>query len=110
MPRATADRLIRSRGRRTTVTLPDGDDVIIRGLTRAEIVGLNDCETLSEKEATILAAGLVDPPLTVEQARAWQAEEGSFEPIEAITEAISVASGMEGGAGKAAAKRPARRR
>ena len=64
-----------------TVELPDpygeppgsGGTVTVRGLSRAEVVKLQRSATPDDLENLTLAAGMVDPTLTVEEAGAWRA-------------------------------------
>ncbi len=76
-----------------TVPLPGGD-VIVRGLSRAEVVRLQSCTTTDALENETLAAGMVEPSLTVEEAAAWRAVPGNNADVRAVSDAILSLSGL----------------
>lgn len=92
------------------VDLGDGDQVKVRGLTRAEAHEMKEIETNPEREVRTLVLGLVEPELTEDDVRAWLAGD-TFGAIQPVLERIMSLSGMLEGQGKAATKSvPARRR
>jgi hypothetical protein len=80
--------------------IPGVGTVVIRGLSRAEILGLQALDggtAVSDRRMVSLA--LVDPPLTEDEVRVWQ-ENSTADEIEALTVAIAELSGMGVGAAK----------
>jgi len=86
-----------------TITVRPGVSVTVRGLTRVQMLAVNDYETVTDKEAWMLHCALVDPALTFEEAQAWErtAPAGEIEPVTLIIQRLS---GMDEGAGKRAYK------
>lgn len=63
----------------TTPRLPTEDvpidgvgTVTVRGLSREEMLGIEPGQGLLPTERRMLAAAMVDPPMTLEQVEAWQ--------------------------------------
>lgn len=83
------------------ITLPRGGVIRIRGLTRFEVSGIRgDGESkLVEAEALMLHHGMVEPCLSVEQARAWQQSSRHGE-TDYVTDRISDLSGLKYGQNK----------
>jgi hypothetical protein len=80
--------------------IPGVGSVRIRGLSRAEILGLQALDggtAVSDRRMVSLA--LVDPPLTEDEVRIWQ-ENSTADEIEQLTVAIAELSGMGVGAAK----------
>ena len=74
--------------------------VRIRGLSRAELLGLQSLEggaLISDRRMVSLA--VVDPKLTEDEVKTWQENSAPGE-IEALTVAIAELSGLGVGAGK----------
>lgn len=96
-------------GKTEVVTLPDGDEVEVRGITRGEAaeIGKIDHETVEnpdkEAEMMALAFGLVNPALSLEDVREWYAGEQSG-AIQMISDKIRELSGQAQGQGKEATK------
>ena len=83
-----------------TATLPDGSTVGIRALTRDEVMQAQDeSGTLAERDTIMIAAGMTDPKLTVEEVAAWAASADAGDLV-AVSDAIAVLSGLKKGAGK----------
>lgn len=72
----------------------------IRGLSRQEILDLQKLEGgIAERERRMISLGVVDPPLTEADVKAWQSSSLAPE-IEELTLAISNLSGLAQGAQK----------
>lgn len=82
---------------RVTVEVPGGE-VTVRGLSRAEVVKLNDAGP-GTAERTALRLGLVDPVLTDAEVGEWLAAwpAGDIQPV---VEKIMELSGLNPGAAK----------
>lgn len=84
------------------VEIPGKGTVRVRGLTRAEVLkatgGGGDIAVI---ERRLLAAGMVSPTLTENDARRWQERSLAYE-LQPVTEAIERLSGMDKGAAKEA--------
>lgn len=85
--------------------VPIGDlgNVIVRGLSRAEVLDVSEVAGTPEFEPTLLSLGLVDPELTVEEANEWRKAAESSE-IKSVCDRISELSGLKEGSAKAAYK------
>lgn len=84
--------------------LSSGKVVRVRGLTRAEHLWIaKGTEDAVEIEARLISKGLVQPPMTLEQAKKWQAKAGSRTVAE-LTERIRDLSGFGAGAQKSAVR------
>lgn len=85
------------------VEIPGVGSVHVRGLTRAEVMGLNEYRAGDPDifNAKFLAAGMADPQLTEDEVRDWMAA-CPFGEVEAITAAILELSGLAEGADKRA--------
>lgn len=79
------------------VELPSGRVVRVRAITVAEVRAAKD------GRAGILAAGMVEPALTYEQASAWHDRAPAGDPVAALNR-IQELSGMTPGAAKATYK------
>ena len=92
-----------------TATLPDGSTVAIRALTRDEVLEVqNGDRPLAERDNYIIAAGMTDPKLSVEDVAAWAAEADAGDLV-AVSDAIAELSGLKPGARKEATKSVPRR-
>lgn len=79
--------------------------VIVRGLSRLEVLRLNKAKNLgeidvAEFEAGMVSLGMVTPKLTPEEVAQWQAHDKAGGPLEDITRAISELSKLQEGADK----------
>lgn len=97
------EQLLKSRVKEDTVTLPGIGDVRVRGMNREEALEIRDAEGTAQIERLMLARGMVDPPLTEEEALEWQRNSDAIE-IDAVTTKIAELSGMTSGAAKAAVR------
>lgn len=95
--------LLTSRLPHDTVPIPGLGDVRVRGLSRDEALDVSQVAGTPEFEPTLLAAGMVDPELTVEEAQEWRRAAGSDE-ISAVCDRIAELSGLKGDSAKAAYK------
>ncbi|HEV8568984.1 MAG TPA: hypothetical protein VGQ92_18200 [Actinoplanes sp.] len=80
------------------VEIPGVGTVRVRGLSRGEVLrgqGLKGVDL----EAYMLAAGMVDPPMTRDEVKQWQAASPAGE-LEPVTDVISRLSGLDEGAAK----------
>lgn len=101
---------------------PDGQDetrevpthagpVIVRGLTRAEVLRINakfDPGT-PEWEQHAVAAALVTPSMTPGEVETWQSVDKAGGALGPVTDAISELSGMSEGASKSGVPRARRK-
>jgi hypothetical protein len=93
-----------------TITLPSGGEVVVRGLTRNEALGIQSREGMQARDNYVIAAGLVvDPPLTEAEVADWS-DAATAGDLMAISEAISELSGMTPSSAKGATKSVRRRR
>lgn len=104
MAHLTRDQILARKTGRGTVTLPDGSTVAIRALTREEVVRAQD-KPAHERSLYYIAAGMVEPALSLEEVKAW-AESAPAGDLVAVEEGIAELSGLTEGAGKRAYKRP----
>ena len=114
MTRATLDHLKKSNvrtGGQQEVTLPsDGSTVLIRGLTRDEILDAQDRfpGSTAGRDNACISAGLVDPAMTEEDVAQWAASAPAGD-LTHISEEIQTLSGLREGAGKSRVSRPRKR-
>lgn len=88
--------LLASRGFGTeSVPVGEVGEVVVRGLSRAEVLGLQSAGDLdaTEMERKLVSLAMVDPALTEDEVGEWQkvAPAGELEPI---SEAIQRLSGL----------------
>jgi hypothetical protein len=85
--------------------IPGVGTITIRGLSREQMheAGKHADEGVAGMEAIMLAHGLVEPALTVDEVRQWQANSPAGE-IQPIVERINVISGVAGASQKDAYK------
>lgn len=100
------------------VTLPSGaGEVLVRGLTRHEATevsrGVDKIEDDDDRfkllEERGIAAGLLEPKLTVDEVRAWR-ESAVAADVQAVANAITKLSNLDEGAGKGPTTHSRRRR
>lgn len=82
-----------------TATLPDGSTVAVRALTRDEVLASQELATLPERDNFIVANGMTNPKLTIEEVAGWAAEADAGDLV-AVSDAIAELSGLKQGAGK----------
>jgi hypothetical protein len=88
--------LLAARGLGTeSVDVPDVGTVVVRGLSRAEVVALASVGP-DAMEIRTIAAGMVEPSLTYEEVEAWR-KEASSDVIRPISDAILTLSGLAEG-------------
>ncbi|HET6344613.1 MAG TPA: hypothetical protein VFH51_06755, partial [Myxococcota bacterium] len=75
-----------------------------------EAHALRDQESVADRDALMIATGLVDPVMTMEQVREWFAIEGESGNLQRVSVKITELSGMLEGQGKDATKSVPRRR
>ncbi|RQW83555.1 hypothetical protein [Micromonospora globispora] len=93
-----------------TATLPDGSTVAIRALTRDEVLESQEkSSSTAERDNFIVATGMTDPQLSVEDVAAWAASDDAGALV-AVSDAIAELSGLKPAANKEATKSTARRR
>lgn len=84
------------------VTLPNGKVVTVRGLTRDEHLwigkGTDDAAVIEQR---LISKGMVQPIMTVEQVKAWQARAGT-RVLSTVSDKIRDLSGFGEGAAKSA--------
>lgn len=100
---ATADQLTETSGlTEDDHQLSDGTWVRIRALSRAQVLRLQTVgkDKALELERQTVAAGLVEPRMTVEQVAVWQGNDPAGGDIGRLMEAIRDLSGLGPGAAK----------
>ena len=110
MARLTRDHLAgggRARGTEV-VELEDGD-VVVRALIRDEAIAVQELTSMGDRDNLIIALGMVDPTMTVDDVGAWAASAPAGE-ISKVSTRIGQMSGMLEDSGKAAYKSTGRRR
>lgn len=100
-PRLTVNEAIRQRERITRSVEVGEFTVVIRSLTRGEVMAMQGAKGLAGMEARLLSMALLDPKLTEAEAAAW-IENSPAGEIEPVTNAISEISGLGANAGKQA--------
>lgn len=95
----TRDQILARKTGRGKATLPDGGVVEVRALTRDEVLESQDRGSLAERDNYIVATGMTNPKLSVEDVAAW-ASEGDAGDLVAVSDAIAELSGLKKGADK----------
>lgn len=81
-------------------TLSSGKTVRLRGLTRAEHLWIGKgTEDAAEIEARMLSKAMIQPPMSLQQAKSWQAT-GKSNSVAEVTDKIRELSGFGQGAAK----------
>ena len=104
MPNLTRDQILSRKTGKGKATLPDGTTVAVRALTRDEVLASQELSTLPERDTFIVATGMTDPKLSVEDVAAWAAGADAGDLV-AVSEAIAELSGLKQGAGKSGVSR-----
>ncbi|MEV6348572.1 hypothetical protein [Actinoplanes sp. NPDC051851] len=99
MAHLTREQILARKLGRGTVTLPGGETVAIRALTRDEVLTMQEIDDLRERDNFIVATALTDPVLSIEDVAAWGAA-GDAGDLAAITDEVAVLSRLKQGAGK----------
>ena len=84
--------------------------VIVRGLTRAEVLALNGARdagdlTVAEWEQNMVSKGMVTPTMTAAEVAQWQAIDKAGGPLADVTDAIAKLSKLSEGASKSGVSR-----
>lgn len=108
MGNLTRDEILARKVGHGEATLPDGSTVSIRALTRDEALEMQDLATLADKDNWLVAKGMTDPVLTVDDVAAWAAS-GAAGDVAAVSDAIGELSGLKAGAGKSRVPRSGKR-
>lgn len=113
VPLATAEFLTAKRDTGTASAFPEDDVVIdtdqgpvkvrVRGLSRQEVIHVQNTKGVAAVEALTIHLGLLEPSMSIDQAKAWQKVSigGEMEPV---TKRIGELSGMLKDSRKAAMK------
>ena len=84
-------------------TLPDGSTVQVRALSRDEVLESQDLVTTRAKDNFIIATGMTNPRLTVDEVASWAASSDAGDLV-AVSNAIAVISGLAPDSAKRAVK------
>lgn len=95
----TREQILARKTGRGKATLPDGSTVAIRAMTRDEVIEMQQIEDLATKDNFIIATGMTDPKLSMDDVAAW-AGTGDAGDLVAVSDAIAELSGLKKGAGK----------
>lgn len=104
--------LARKLGRDVVQIGPDPDDVVkVRGLNREEAIALAVLDDPVERDRFLIATGLVEPIMTVDDVAEWGKQDGGGpgSALEKVSQRIGELSGMVEGAGKSGVPRARRR-
>jgi len=85
------------------VEIPGVGTIRVRALNRAESVSVSKLTDLGERDAHIIAIGMVDPRMSVSEVKRW-GEAASGGELESVSKRIAQLSGMLPGAAKEAVK------
>lgn len=95
----TREQILARKTGRGNATLPDGSTVGIRAMTRDEVIEMQAIEILADKDNFMIATGMTDPKMSLEDVAAWAAS-GDAGDLIAVSDAIAELSGIKQGAGK----------
>lgn len=95
----TREEILSRKTGKGTATLPDGSQVAVRALTRDEVLESQECDSVAGRENFIVATGMTDPKLSIEDVAAW-ATGGDAGDLVAVSDAIAILSGLKKGADK----------
>lgn len=113
VPLATADFLTTKRNTGTASGFPEDDVIVetdegpvkvhVRGLSRQEVIHVQNTKGVAAVEALTIHLGLLEPSMSIDQVKAWQKASvgGEMEPV---TRRIGELSGMLKDSRKAAMK------
>lgn len=84
--------------------------VIVRGLSRAEVLSLNGKRdagdlTIAEWEQALVSKGMVTPAMTPAEVGQWQEIDKAGGPLQDVTDAITRLSKLDEGASKSGVRR-----
>jgi hypothetical protein len=94
-------RLLKPRVPEGTVELDGLGTIRVRGLSRGEVFMTQQAKGVEAMECKILALGMVDPQMTEDEVRQWQANSPAGE-MEPVADKIRELSGLNRGAEKEA--------
>jgi hypothetical protein len=97
--RLTREQILSRKTGHGTATLPDGSTVAVRALTRDEVLQSQLLDDIGDRDTFIIAMGMIDPKLSVEDVAAWAAA-GEAGDLVAVSDRIGELSGLKQGAGK----------
>lgn len=86
----------------------DGDEVIIRGLTRNEALQLRGMSSVGDMDNLMISMAMVEPTMTPEDVAAW-GDAGAAGTLIQLSLRISELSGIQEGAGKSGVPRTRKR-
>jgi hypothetical protein len=95
----TRDEILARKTGRGVATLPDGSEVAVRALTRDEVLASQECSSVADRENFIVATGMTDPRLSIEDVHAWAGAGGAGDLV-AVSDRIAELSGLKQGADK----------
>lgn len=95
----TREQILARKTGKGTATLPDGSTVAIRALTRDEVLDSQDLESLKDRDNFIVATGMTNPALSIEDVATWAADADAGDLV-AVSDAIAELSGLKQGADK----------
>jgi hypothetical protein len=105
VPNITRAQILARKTGKGTAALPDGSTVAIRALTRDEVLQMQELPSLADRDNFIIANGMTDPALTVDDVAAWAATADAGDLV-AVSDAVAELSGLKQGAGKSGVPGP----
>lgn len=99
----TREQILARKTGKGTATLPDGSTVAVRALTRDEVLESQELHSLAERDNFIVATGMTNPKLSIEDVAAWAAGAAAGDLV-AVSDRIAEISGLKPGADKEAYK------
>lgn len=109
MGNLTRDQILARKLGHEVLDLPDGTgSITVRGLHRNEAMTVAALDDHYERDAYLIASGIVDPVMTVDDVKAWGEADGT-DVLEFVSRRIGELSGMVEGAGKSRVPRTRRR-
>jgi hypothetical protein len=94
----TREEILARKTGRGKATLPDGSEVEVRALTRDEVLATQNLDTAAG-DTYIIATGMTNPKLSVEDVAAWAASADAGDLV-AVSDRIAELSGLKKGAEK----------
>lgn len=108
MGNLTREQILGRKLGRDTVEIDDGETVEVRGLYRRESIAAGEIDDKTERDAFIIATGMIDPVMTVDEVLQWGQNDAAG-VLEKVSLRIGVLSGMVEGAGKSRVSRARKR-
>lgn len=104
MGNLTREQILARKLGRGPLDIGDGEIVQIRGLNRQESIAAGEIEDKVERDAFIIATGMTDPKMTIEDVLEWgRNDDGGT--LEKVSLGIARLSRMVEGAGKSSVAR-----